>query len=162
MNAVVALVDAQYGLSFLRGMFATVNPSVTGDDFPIVELTDADGTAVRLEPDGRPMVVNLWYSTCGPCARELQYFAAVDAEFGDQVRFVGVDPLDDVDKMLEFAAARGVDYELLRDDYTLVDALGTVYFPMTVFVSADGRIVAQTGELTDTELRHHIDELLDR
>ena len=58
------------------------------------------------------MVVNLWYSTCPPCARELTYFAAVEAELGDDVRFVGVNPLDDVDEMQQFAADRGVDYEL--------------------------------------------------
>ena len=39
------------------------------------------------------MVVNLWYSTCPPCARELADFAAVEAEVGDDVRFVGVNPL---------------------------------------------------------------------
>ena len=34
------------------------------------------------------MVVNVWYSTCPPCARELADFAAVHAEIGDEVRFV--------------------------------------------------------------------------
>ena len=59
------------------------------------------------------MVVNLWYSNCPPCARELTYFAAVEADVGDDIRFVGVNPLDDVDEMRRFAAERGVDYELL-------------------------------------------------
>ena len=40
------------------------------------------------------MVVNLWQSTCPPCARELPAFAAVDDEYGDRVRFVGIDDLD--------------------------------------------------------------------
>ena len=55
------------------------------------------------------MVVNLWYSTCPPCARELADFAAVDAEVGDDVRFVGVNPYDTAPTMTRFAADRGVD-----------------------------------------------------
>ena len=54
------------------------------------------------------MVVNLWYSTCPPCARELADFAAVDAEVGDDVRFVGVNPYDTATTMTRFAADRGV------------------------------------------------------
>ena len=71
----------------------STNPPLPTDRLPGVELLDADGEPCGCVPDGRPMVVNLWYSTCPPCARELADFAAVDAEVGDEVRFVGVNPL---------------------------------------------------------------------
>ena len=76
---------------------AVSNPPNSGEQLPDVELTDVDGSAVRLVTDGRPMVVNLWYSNCPPCARELTYFAAVESDVGDDIRFVGVNPLDDAD-----------------------------------------------------------------
>lgn len=137
------------------------NPSHDGDPLPEVTLTTADGDPIELVPDGRPMVVNLWYSLCPPCARELTYFAAVEEEFGEQVRFVGVDNLDDAETMVEFAAERGVDYELLLDhDDVLGGALGVFQYPVTLFVDADGEIVAQTGALTEAELRDHVAELL--
>ena len=48
--------------------------------------------------------------------------------------------------MQRFAAERGVDYELLIDpDGNLGDALRIVQYPVTLFVDADGEIVAQTG-----------------
>ena len=90
------------------------NPPLARDALPPVGLLDVDGRAVSLAPDGRPMVVNLWYSQCAPCARELADFAAVHAELGDAVRFVGVNPWDTASKMTSFAADRGVTYELLR------------------------------------------------
>jgi peroxiredoxin len=140
---------------------ASTNPPQVGERLAAVDLVDRDGTAITLEPDGRPMVVNLWYSTCGPCARELQHFAALDAELGGRVRFVGVDPLDSVDDMAEFADTRGVRYELLRDTRgALVDALGISWYPATLFVTADGLIIAQTGEISEDELRAHINHLL--
>ncbi len=133
------------------------NPPNDGEEFPVVQVASADGEIITLEPDGRPMVVNLWWSGCGPCARELQAFSDVDAEYAGDVRFVGVNPHDDAEKMLEFAANRGVGYELYLDEgYELLDATGLVYFPMTLFVSADGRIVAQTGEVSESELREQV------
>jgi peroxiredoxin len=137
------------------------NPPLPGDGLPDVELLASDGSPVRLPgDDGRPMVVNLWYSTCAPCARELADFATVHDEVGDQVRFVGVDPLDTVDAMKRFADDRGVRYELLRDDgFAFTDGLGIVAFPATLFVDADGRIVDQTGAIDDDELRDKLAEL---
>ena len=107
------------------------------------------------------MVVNLWYSTCPPCARELTYLAEVEADVGEEVRFVGVNPLDDVADMQRFAEERGVDYELLVDHEGELDAaLRIVQYPVTLFVSAGGEIVAQTGALNEADLRRHVDELL--
>src|SRR5262245_18453615 len=137
------------------------NPPNDGAALPAVELQAVDGTATKLSSDGRPMVVNLWYSTCPPCARELTYFAAVDADFGDAIRFIGVNPIDDVETMRSFAAERGVDYELLLDhDGALGDALGVVQFPVTLFVNAGGEIVAETGPLSEGDLRDQIAESL--
>lgn len=132
-----------------------INEAVTGDDVPLVALFDAAGTEVSLgDYRGQPMVVNLWFSRCVPCQRELQDFAEVHAELGDAVRFVGVDPFDTVEAMERFAAARGVEYELLRDperDFT--NAIGVVAFPVTLFVDENGRIVRQTGAIDADELR---------
>ena len=105
------------------------------------------------------MVVNLWYSTCPPCARELADFADVHDEVGDTVRFVGVNPYDTAATMTRFAADRDVTYELLRDPgFTLADELGVVAYPVTVFVDGDGTIVERTGPIDDDELRARIAE----
>ncbi len=131
-----------------------------GAAFPDVALVDADGVEVASGSlIGRPLVVNVWFSTCPPCARELSDFAEVHAEVSDRVRFVGVNPLDGPDTMVAFAAERGVTYELLRDtDSAFLDAIGVVSFPRTYFVAADGTIVGDHGELDADQLRHYVEE----
>lgn len=138
-----------------------INVDVTGERLPDVVLYDAGGDERRLDEfRGRPLVVNLWFSTCAPCKRELADFAEVHAEVGDEVAFVGVDPFDTVDAMTSFAAERGVEYDLWRDpDFLLTNALEIIGYPVTYFVSADGEIVRQTGELDADQLRQAIDEL---
>jgi peroxiredoxin len=107
-----------------------------------------------------PMVVNVWFSTCPPCARELADFAEVHREVGERVRFVGVNPFDGPEVMNRFASERGVAYELLRDDdAAFLDAVGVASFPRTLFVDARGVIVGEAGELDADELRTTIEEL---
>ncbi len=136
------------------------NPPLPTDELPDVALVAADGSAVRLpESDDRPMVVNLWYSTCPPCARELADFADVESELGDRVRFVGINPYDTTAAMERFAADRGVQFELLRDpEFAFADELRIVAYPVTLFVDAEGRILERTGPIDDGELRQEIAE----
>lgn len=138
------------------------NAAVSGDALPDVTLVDNDGNDVELRGlIGTPLVINYWYSTCGPCKTELQGFGVVQGELGDQVRFIGVNPYDTAEVNQSFAAERGVHYELLRDpDGAYSSEVGIVNAPVTLFVSADGTIVRQTGVLTEDELRTDATELL--
>ncbi|HYN34083.1 MAG TPA: TlpA disulfide reductase family protein [Ilumatobacteraceae bacterium] len=137
------------------------NEVVEGTPFPDVTLTDADSNDVTTaDLLGEPLVVNLWYSTCPPCAKELPAFAEVDAE-RDDVRFVGVNTIDSVEVMERFAGERGVEYDLFRDDLAeLADGVGAVAFPVTLFVMSDGTIVEQSGALDADELRAKIEKLM--
>ena len=136
--------------------------SSAGEPLPDVELVDADGRGVAISSfAGTPSVINIWYSTCVPCARELRDFAEVSADYDGQVQFVGIDPVDDADTMTSFAAERGVEYPLLLDsDGEFVTAVSIAAFPTTLFVSADGRILRQTNAIEADDLRATIDELL--
>jgi peroxiredoxin len=134
---------------------------VTGDVVPDVELLDADGTVHTLaELRGKPLVVNMWYSSCAPCAREVRDFAEVHRELGDTVQFLGVNPLDDADRMIEFAVARDVGYTLWRDEgLEFVNSVPVTVYPTTLFVDADGVIVHQTTAIDADELRALIADL---
>jgi peroxiredoxin len=138
-----------------------VNPDASGATLPDVELTDAAGEVVLLsEYAGRPLIVNVWFSRCAPCRRELSDFATVHGEVGDSIAFVGVDPFDTVDAMLEFAGERGVAYDLLLDpEREFTNAIGIIGYPVTLFVDADGRILRQTGVIDADGLRAAIREL---
>ena len=124
-------------------------------------LTDPAGLEIRTSSlVGQPLVVNLWYSTCIPCKRELGEFATVHREVGDEVRFVGINPLDSVDVMERFAGDRGVGYELLRDERERSSTPSASSTSRSRCSSApDGEIVAQTGEIDGDELRARIEEL---
>ena len=130
------------------------NAAVTGDPLPDATVQNLAGDAITIASlIGQPMVINIWGSTCGPCKKELPGFAAVHLQYGDVVRFVGIDYLPASDREEAFARDRGVQYELLYDgDGEFVNNVGVAAFPVTLFVDSNGRIVRQTGQLDEAEL----------
>ena len=140
-------------------------PELDGEAFPEAILFDRDGNEVSSTSwlGTEPLVINFWFSTCVPCERELPDFAEVDAELDGAVRFIGVNPLDTVPVMERFAGERGVEYELVRDEFAeLQEELGVTFFPYTVFVTSDGAIVDQSGVLDAEGLREKVDALLEK
>jgi thiol-disulfide isomerase/thioredoxin len=73
-----------------------------GKPVPAITLTASDGSALTLRDlSGKPTYVFLFAGWCGPCREELPFVRTAYAKYGDRVRFVGVDVLEDAD------AARG-------------------------------------------------------
>jgi peroxiredoxin len=139
------------------------NEDLQGEPLPLVTLGDRNGNDIDTASFiGQPLVINFWFADCPPCAKELPDFAEAHAEFGDEVRFIGVNPRDSIEKMERFASERGVSYELYRDDFAeFTDAIGAVNFPITLFVTPEGRIIEQTGVIDAGDLRTEINQLLE-
>ena len=140
-----------------------VNKPVQGKALPIVQLVATDGSPVSTsELLGQPLVINVWATSCEACKKEMPALAQMHAEFGDQVRFVGINQFANNDIALAFAKDKGVRYELLSDlNGEFVTALGITGLPYTLFVAPDGTIVSQKGIALDADaLRSTITEKL--
>jgi thiol-disulfide isomerase/thioredoxin len=139
---------------------AGVIPAKPGQAMPRIELPDLQGRTVVL-PDafpGRPLLVNVWASWCGPCIEEmpeLERFATSQGTTGVQV--VGL-ALDTPDAITAFLARVPVSYPILVETPGPADAsvwLGNRkgVLPYTVLVGADGKIVKQkVGPFTHGEI----------
>ena len=138
-------------------------PQLAGDPLPDASVSNGDGEVISIASFvGEPLVINFWFSTCVPCAKELADFAEVDAETGGEVRFIGVNPQDSVPVMERFAGERGVTYDLFRDvNAEFQTELGIAFSPYTLFVAPDGTIVDQTGVLDAAGLRTRVARLLE-
>lgn len=121
-----------------------------GERVPGISLAGLGGPQVQLPSAyaGRPVLINLWATWCGPCIKEmpeLQRFSAEQASNGVQV--VGI-ALDEADAVRDFLVRTPVTYPILLDSPGPTDAgvrLGNPkgVLPYSVLVSADGRLLKQ-------------------
>ncbi len=115
---------------------------------------EISGTTVQGEPldiadlRGKAVVLNVWWSGCGPCRSEMPMLVEAEKELGkDQVAFVGINIRDLAPENAEaFERDRGVDYPSLYDPGSeTLGALGsfeTVAVPATYVLDREGRVAA--------------------
>jgi cytochrome c biogenesis protein CcmG/thiol:disulfide interchange protein DsbE len=128
------------------------------------EQFEADLAALR----GRVVVVNFWASWCGPCRKELPLLrqAAEDYERA-AVTVVGVDVGDRRADALAFLARSRATFPTVFDPKGFQGGIASRWsvtgLPQTWFVGADGgRAGRFAGAIDAQELRHRIDDLLQR
>jgi thiol-disulfide isomerase/thioredoxin len=87
-----------------------------------------------------PAVINLWASWCGPCRDELPVIQRLADRADGRLTVLGVDTGDSRGNGASFATAAGVTMPTLFDtDRKLLNALGRITLPVTVFVDSAGR-----------------------
>ncbi|NDA96937.1 MAG: TlpA family protein disulfide reductase, partial [Actinobacteria bacterium] len=108
------------------------------------------------------MIVNVWYSTCEPCRREMPVLASAADRYLNKVRFVGINIKDSANVAKEFADSYGVKFDLLLDtNGQFITTLGIATAPMTLAVNAQGQVIGQVaGEISAEKLDELVKELL--
>ena len=139
-----------------------VKPAKPGEPVPPLELADLQG---RIHPlpgayAGRPLLINVWASWCGPCIEEmpeLDRFAAAQGANGTQVVGIALDNAADVRAFLQRTP---VAYPIVLDIAGPRDSsvqLGNPkgVLPYSVLIDADGRLRKQkVGPFASGEIDH--------
>lgn len=126
---------------------------------------DLDGDVVRAaDLRGRPVVLNFWYATCGPCRLEAADLTAVSDAHRGTATFLGVDVRDEAGTARAFVEQHDVPYR------TVVDRDATVQLafsgrnapnstPSTIVLDAQGRVSARIlGPVNRSVLTTLVDE----
>ncbi len=114
------------------------------------------GTFALTSVAGKPIVLNFWSSTCGPCKQETPAVAGVARTLGSKVTFVGIDTVDARAKAIAFITKYKVPYQIAFDpNGTTADSYGVIGLPVTFFLSPSGTTVIgeNIGALTAPKLR---------
>lgn len=126
---------------------------------PLVALDDGRGADLARLGDGRPMVVNLWATWCGPCRVEMPVLAAAqqrESGHPQPVRIVFVNQGERAGQVRAYLRAQGLTIgDVWLDEAARAGpALGSRGLPTTLFFDAEGRRVgAHLGVLNAAALQ---------
>ncbi len=92
---------------------------------------------------GKPLIINVWASWCGPCRAEMGSLDRLSRRYGGkQFNIIGVSTDDYVNAAAAFLAQAKVSFDNYHDKNLLLEAmLGADTIPLTVLVDAQGRVV---------------------
>jgi len=115
-----------------------------GEVLPEATLQGLNGPSRRLsEYRGRPLLINVWASWCGPCIEEMASLERL-AWREDRVPFsvIGISTDDYPDKALAFLKRSNATIRHFIDhDLQMENMLGARTIPLTVLVDAKGRVL---------------------
>lgn len=94
---------------------------------------------------GKPLVINVWASWCGPCRQEMGSLERLSRRFGTkQLNVIGISTDDYRDRALDFVKQSKITFSNFIDhELFLENMLGANRLPLTVLVDAQGRVVAK-------------------
>jgi thiol-disulfide isomerase/thioredoxin len=103
-----------------------------------------DGKKNKLsEFKGKPLIINVWASWCGPCRAEmasLEHLA--DRYNGKQINIIGVSTDDSVHAAAAFIKQANLTFDNYLDKKRLLEnMLGANTIPLTILIDANGRVL---------------------
>ncbi|MBK6494191.1 MAG: TlpA family protein disulfide reductase [Gemmatimonadetes bacterium] len=117
-----------------------------GTRAPVVEVTDLDGTLVKL-PAGRPALIEFWATWCEVCEQLFPRVVAAKKAYGDRVDFYGVNVTvnESKSRVKRWVTEHAPPFRVLYDERGLaVRAYGAPATSYVVIVDAKG-VVRYTG-----------------
>lgn len=152
MRAILRLAAAgALSLAMLTASAATAPAGVTvpvpvGQLLPDVVMSGLNGPPRSLASyRGRPLIVNLWASWCGPCRAEAASLERLAwSEAGGKYMVIGISTDDDRQAAVQWLRHSNATLNHYLDSrLTLEHIFGASSIPLTVLVDAKGRVVAR-------------------
>jgi len=114
-----------------------------GDILPDVSLNGLNGPSSRMSVfRGRPLIINVWASWCGPCRREMASLERLAWQDPDGFNVIGISTDDHAVRARAFLAQSGATVSHFIDERLQLERLlGAERLPLTVLVDAQGRVL---------------------
>ena len=123
-----------------------------GDIMYDFEITSAAGESIKLSQmlaEKDMVLINFWFSTCGPCANEFPYMEEAYQLYKDKVGIIALDPLEQSDVVMGYQSSMGLTFPMAACPATWSATFGITGYPTSVVVDRYGVIcLIEVGGIT--------------
>ncbi len=124
-----------------------------GDVMYDFTVTSAKGEQIVLSEllkEKKMVLINFFYTTCGPCVNEFPYMQEAYTQFEDSVGIVALDPLDG-QNVATFQSQMGLTFPMAACPATWSTTFGITGYPTSIAIDRYGVIcLIEVGGLTST------------
>ena len=103
--------------------------------FQLAQISPSEPTLNSESLKGKPVVLNFWSTSCSVCLSEIEDLNRLQEDHG--VRVIGIALDEDIDRVRELAAKKGIKYDVVMGSPELFEQFNGYAIPHTVILTAD-------------------------
>ena len=113
-----------------------------GSHFPIEMFKDESGNNFSSDYlNGKPSVINFWFTDCPPCIEEIPDLNKMKKEFGDSFNYLAI-TFEKKEKIQKFLKKkRSFNFTHITDSKRQIEDLKIKSFPVTIILNNEGKVI---------------------
>lgn len=116
-----------------------------GKKLPLATLENINGSQLDLNKlNGRPTMINFWFTRCKPCIDELPILNKIRNEYSDKVNFISI-TFNDKQEVAKFSERFSFDFDKYINAKEYIDGLGIQSYPASLFIDKNGIVKYAEG-----------------
>lgn len=143
---IILIILLTIGTSALVGCSSGADAQLAiNSSAPDFKLKNLEGQALSLNSFlGKPVFLNFWTTTCGPCVNEMPYLQQIQNDWAAKgLVILSINLGEDSQRVKNFIQSNQYTFSVLLDSqYEVAGKYNVRYTPTSVFVDAKGKIKA--------------------
>ena len=120
-------------------------------DFSITDNSGVTTTLSEVLKEKKVVLINFFYTTCGPCVNEFPYMQEAYEMYQDKAAVIALDPMDDNAAVEGFKGTLGLTFPMAACQPTWAATFGINAYPTSIIVDRYGMIcLIEAGGLTSS------------
>ena len=116
-----------------------------GKELPFNVVKSLEGNLINIkENNGKPTFVNLWFTSCPPCIKEMPELNEMQKKYIDKVNFISV-TFEKKEKVEKFLQKNKFSFTHAVDAREQIDMIGTSAYPISFFIGKDNIVYYAFG-----------------
>ena len=118
-------------------------------DFTITTTTGEQFTLSEIFEEKKAVLINFWFSTCGPCQSEFPLMVKAYEDYKEDLAVIAINPLDSLLDIQSYQSNNGLTFDVAEDTIGLKDAFGVEDYPTSIMIDRYGVITfVEVGSIT--------------